>query len=460
MHSYTCYYNYKTRAVSRTCTNSDNDDTETDEDEDTQKDVIRRQESDLLNEERKKRPKENKGELKQVNNVKATVKENIAQQNVTADIHEQTEDKKNIKDPDYIPTNVDTQMPARRNPEGTRICPAQYSIIVENKDIIKAPSRKTGRLKLKPWKLFVRMMWLLTLGICKAEKNTNSSSFANSLPIFNSSENLANYFGQARLCGVKGNYASYISLPQIPDCTYPERLDGNTSKQTIYATPFSKRTFSDPITAYACEIEISTVTTYMGFFGTKAVLDKTLYYRAVDLEHCQRKVELIEQKTSRLINVMHDIWSNYTTTWEPNYWWCCKNIQTIRHRLRVRKITIRFNFNNHLIVSTVYPTERCNITADFCIMEMATVVWKVTIDEVCDLKQGKEFLADREEDFDGHVEETGSWRMVSDEGQFAVSGRLHQKETHCGHEVIPTNEGMYMKYKVKSYRDSDSVANS
>ena len=48
---------------------------------------------------------------------------------------------------------------------------------------------------------------------------------------------------------------------------------------------------------------------------------------------------------------------------------------------------------------------------------------------------------------------------MSDEGQFAVSGRLHQKETHCGHEVIPTNEGMYIKYKVKSYWDSNSVAN-
>ena len=198
----------------------------------------------------------------------------------------------------------------------------------------------------------------------------------------------------------------------------------------------------------------------MGFFETKAVLDKTLYYRAVDLAQCRREVELIEQKTSRLIEVMHDIWSNYTTTWEPNYWWCCKNIQTIRHRLRVRKITIRFNFNNHHIVSTTYPTERCNITADFCIMEMATVVWKANITEVCDLKQGKEVLAEREEDFDNHLEETVSWRIVSDEGQFAVSGGLPKMETHCGHEVIPTNEGMYMKYRVKSYWDSDSIAKS
>ena len=219
-------------------------------------------------------------------------------------------------------------MPARRNPERTRRFPARLAnddfevnaIIVENKDIIKSPSRKAGGLKLNPWKLFVGMMWLLTFGIYKAETNTNSSSFAHNLPIFNSSENLANYFGQAHICGVKGKYAPYISLPQIPDCTYPERLDGNTSRQTVYATPFSKRTFSDPITAYACEIEISTVTTYMGFFGTKAVLDKTLYYRAVDLAQCRREAELFEQKTSRLIEVMHDIWSNYTTTWEPNYW--------------------------------------------------------------------------------------------------------------------------------------------
>ena len=34
---------------------------------------------------------------------------------------------------------------------------------------------------------------------------------------------------------------------------------------------------------------------------------------------------------------------------------------------------------------------------------MATVVWKVNIEEVCDLKQGKNVLADREEDFDDHI---------------------------------------------------------
>ena len=59
---------------------------------------------------------------------------------------------------------------------------------------------------------------------------------------------------------------------------------GRKCEQTkVYVTPFFKRTFSDPITSYACEIKISTVKTYKGLFGTKAVLDKALYYRAVDL---------------------------------------------------------------------------------------------------------------------------------------------------------------------------------
>ena len=57
-------------------------------------------------------------------------------------------------------------MPARRNSERTQRCPARLAnddfeinvIIVGYNDIIKAPSRKTGGLKLTPWKLFLGMM--------------------------------------------------------------------------------------------------------------------------------------------------------------------------------------------------------------------------------------------------------------------------------------------------------------
>ena len=105
---------------------------------------------------------------------------------------------------------------------------------------------------------------------------------------------------------------------------------------------------------------------------------------------------------------------------------------------------IRFNCNKHHIIFTVIATERRNIAVNFCIMEKATVVWKANVDEVCDLKQGKQVLANREEYFDDYNEETESWRMVSDKEQFAVSGRLHQKEMHCGLEVLPTkNEYIY-----------------
>ena len=63
---------------------------------------------------------------------------------------------------------------------------------------------------------------------------------------------------------------------------------------------------------------------------------------------------------------------------------------------------IRFNFNNHRIVSTIYPTERCNVTMNFCIMEMATVVWKTNVAQVRDLKQRKEVLADKREYLDDY----------------------------------------------------------
>ena len=50
--------------------------------------------------------------------------------------------------------------------------------------------------------------------------------------------------------------------------------------------------------------------------------------------------------------------------------------------------------------------------------------------------------------------------MVSEEGQFAVSGQLHQKETHFEIEVLPTYKGIYIQYKFKSNWHSDSVTKS
>ena len=223
--------------------------------------------------------------------------ENETQENKSQERTE-TKDKEIQKDndPDNKPTNVTANLLFRRNPERTRRCPARLTgnefevkaITIENKDLIKTLNRKTRGIGLTSWKLFLGMMWLLILGICKAKTITNSSESFIKLHIFNSSENVASYFGRAHICGVKESIQhTYLCHKYL--IVETGKIGWKYKQTNSLCHLFFKRTFSGPIVSYACEIEVSSVTTYMGFFGTKAVLDKTLYYRAADLNNAEEK---------------------------------------------------------------------------------------------------------------------------------------------------------------------------
>ena len=139
--------------------------------------------------------------------------------------------------------------------------------IAENETIKTGKSRPIA-IKLTLGKVALGLLLFFMLGII--------CTVAQDIPhIFNSSDNMAKYFGQVHICGVKGKHATYIQLLQIPNCEWSiKRKNEVKAVETVIATPLFKLTFSELITAYACEIEISTITTFMGFFGTKSVLDK------------------------------------------------------------------------------------------------------------------------------------------------------------------------------------------
>ena len=248
--------------------------------------------------------------------------------------------------------------------------------------------------------------------------------------MFNSSENLANYFGPARICGARGQHAAYIALPDIPECNIKDEMRAPGLIEVVKITPYFTQIFSDLIEAYACEIEKSQITTFYSFFGTKSILDRTLEYLPYDLQACKIETNRIMGKNTRLKEIAHDIWSNATNTWEPQYMWCCKNIVYTRYRLRIRKIMIR---------STAYPTEMCNMHGDHCLLKMATMVWLNNKDHYCDVHPGKTVLGERKWHLHMKI-----YEIVSDEGQLAITGTV-DTEKHCGHDLHPTNEGIYIK---------------
>ena len=150
-----------------------------------------------------------------------------------------------------------------------------------------------------------------------------------------------------------------------------------------------------------------------------------------------------KNKNTRLKEIAHDIWSNAINTWEPQYTWCCKNIIYTRYRLCIRKLMICFNFHNQHVVSTAYPTEMCNMHGDHCLLKMATIVWLNNKDHYCDVHPGKTVQGERK--WHLHIK---TYEIVSDLGQLAVTGTA-DTEKHCGLDLHPTNEGIYIKiYKM------------
>ena len=78
-------------------------------------------------------------------------------------------------------------------------------------------------------------------------------------------DNISPLFGIAHVCGSRGLQANYIALPPEPQCDLKPR--GQKVREQ-WITLFFDKTFSDPIEAYACEVEITRIVTFTGFWGS------------------------------------------------------------------------------------------------------------------------------------------------------------------------------------------------
>lgn len=225
---------------------------------------------------------------------------------------------------------------------------------------------------------------------------------------------LAKVFGDAHVCGNRGFHPNYIALPTAPDCSVQHK---GKKVREHWITLFFNRTFSDAMDAYACELEITTLVTHMGFWGDKSILDKTVQYFPISLVDCQEEVQKIKTGNSKLSVIAPDIYSSQNHSPSPTYQWCCTDVTTVYRRIRIRKFPIRFNFHNHHVISSAYPTEKCNINQTNCILKTATVVWEATPAATCKFRVGQTIRVEVMED-----EDTKVWSLVSDAAQIALTG--------------------------------------
>ena len=96
--------------------------------------------------------------------------------------------------------------------------------------------------------------------------------------------NLDLLFGSAHVCGKGGHHALYLKLPEEIDCNWTDPREPLV--ENVVVTTYFPKAFSVKITVYGCTIEVKSVTTYMGFWGTKSVLDRVLELRKLDYDQC------------------------------------------------------------------------------------------------------------------------------------------------------------------------------
>jgi hypothetical protein len=229
----------------------------------------------------------------------------------------------------------------------------------------------------------------------------------------------------------------YIEIPEIPSCIWEDPR--SKTVENVLTTPFFPKTFSDPITAHACQVEIEFIRTFMGFWGTKSVLNRGREYRKLDMNDCLKEAMYMRNGVSQLKEIGHNIFSNDTSQLMEEYHWCCKEQLLIRYRIIFKKIKIRFNFHNRKIITSSFSTENCDMDSYFCELPTVTIVWQASSNDTCSLKEGNQVLGQCL----GNKELT-KFTIVSEIGQFAVSG-YRKTINKCGMELYETQEGIYLR---------------
>ena len=214
--------------------------------------------------------------------------------------------------------------------------------------------------------------------------------FGISTRVVSKKTDLGTMFGPGHICGSAGHHTMYIALPDIPSCEWEDPRTKNV--ENVLVTPYFPRTFSDPIEPYGCQVEIMTITTFMGFFCTKSVLNREKFYRKLNVGECREEMANLDQGATTLKALGHDTFTNDTSSLILNYYRCCKEHLFTRYRIVIQKLKVLFNFHNKHVLSSTNIMEGCLMDDNYCELPMVTVIWKTNSNDTCPIKEGNQVL--------------------------------------------------------------------
>ena len=260
-----------------------------------------------------------------------------------------------------------------------------------------------------------------------------------SAEIIASNQNLGLLFGPAHICGGSGHHALYVEIPDEITCKWTDPREPLI--ENVVVTTYFPKVFSEKISAHGCTVEIKFITTQMGFWGTKSILDKDLVYKKLDFEGCIKEVRHLKSKTGSLQQIAPKTWSNDSTPFEATFTWLTTRRRE-RYRLIIKEIEIKFNFQTGGVVSPDFQLHGCLMNTTYCEQQEVTVIWQPTEKSNCNLQEGKTVVAQRMRD-----DEKRGWMMTSDMGQFTLTGPLRARWM-CGiPDVYPSDQGMFVKIR-------------
>ena len=278
--------------------------------------------------------------------------------------------------------------PARNRRQPARYPAKEYNIAgitvlpktINSKDT--ARTRKGHNIQaryfgLNYWQLCILILYMMII------------PFGSAIRVVSKETDLGTMFGPGHICGSAGHHTMYIALPDIPCCEWEDSRTKNV--ENVLVTPFFPRTFSDPIEAYGCQVEIMTITTFMGFFGTESVLNREKFYRKLNVRECREEMANLDQGATTLKALGHDTFTNDTSSLTFNYYWCCKEHVFTRYRIITQKLKVRFNFHNKHVLSSTYKMEGCLMDDNYCELPMVTVIWETNSNDICPIKEGTNY---------------------------------------------------------------------
>lgn len=354
------------------------------------------------------------------------------QQPIMVQMETDTNIQDETNDPTYVPNQRVTTLPRRTNPPRTRQRPARYNAQEFDINSLTVTKNTTGTREIRH-STGTSLHHLFTLALLFVLMQATNTAEVRKI---STQEDLGKLFGPAHVCGASGHHAIYIEIPDIPPCVWDDPR--SKAVENVLTTPFFPKSFSDPIKAYACQVEIEFIRTSMGFWGTKSVLNRGREYRKLNINDCFTEARNMNNGVSQLKEVGHNIFSNDTSQLTEEYHWCREHL-IMRYRIIFKQIKIRFNYHNRKIVTSSFSTEDCSMDRSYCELPTVTMVWQANINDTCPLKEGSQVLGQCL----GNKELT-KFTVVSEVEQFAVSG-YRKSIKKCEFDLYETQEGIFLR---------------